>query len=81
MMSIADAVAVLEILQCNEDPIYVHGNQTTIDALYDSQSIEKFQDATQLKFEFYAHHPTTRVVHRVSGSLYAMVFDRMTFTG
>jgi len=63
----------------DSDPIWVEGQQTTVEALYDTQTIFNLLEADKVRFEFYVHDPKTRVARRVHGSLYAMVFDRITF--
>lgn len=72
---------MLEIVGCSEDPVYIEGAQTTIDALYDTQMIHPDLYADQVSFEFYATDPKTGNPHSgtVTGSLYAMLFDRISF--
>lgn len=79
MITVSDALAVLDVLGMSEEPIWIHGHQTSIDGLFDSGTIMKHQEADKVRFDFEIDDPDTKLPRRVTGSLYAMIFDRITF--
>jgi hypothetical protein len=71
-MNFQQSVEILEILGSSEDPVFIHGVNTTPWELYNNENIDIYTPAKDLAVDFYIEDGSLR-----KGTFFSMVIARM----